>query len=85
MGERVSENDNITRDEFKSEIGRIEGVLGTQIGAVEKTLTMKLGNLRAWGIAALVGGQAAAGLLAALVGPGRTANVALQAIHHLIS
>lgn len=77
------QHDPVTRDEFKSEIGRVEAVLGTQIGAVEKTLNAKLGNLRAWGVAALVGGQAAAGLLAALVGPSRTAHVAVSLIHFL--
>jgi hypothetical protein len=75
-------NDNITRDEFKSEIGRVEGVLGTQIGAVEKTLNAKLGNLKAWGIAALVGGQAMAGVLAAII-PHQLAHTAHTALHVL--
>lgn len=40
---------------------------GVQIGAVEKTLTEKLSSLRAWGVAALVGGQALAGLASAVI------------------
>lgn len=82
MAPSHTENDNITRDEFKSEIGRVEAVLGTQIGAVEKTLNAKLGNLRAWGIAALVGGQAAAGVLAAVV-PHQAAHTAMHILHYL--
>lgn len=62
----------VTRDEFKSEIGRIEAVLNA-----------RLGNLKAWGIAALVGGQAAAGLLAAAVGPHKAAQAAIQIIRSL--
>lgn len=72
----------VTRDEFKSEIGRVEAVLGTQIGAVEKTINSKLGSLRAWGVAALIGGQAVAGLLAALVGPKQAAHAAAHVLHY---
>jgi len=34
------------RREMTSEIGRVEGVLGVQIGAVEKTLTAKLDGMK---------------------------------------
>lgn len=37
----------------------------------------KIGSVRAWGIAALLGGQAVAALLAALVAPDKTQEVAL--------
>jgi hypothetical protein len=83
-------NDLITRDEFKSEIGRvesgvdrIEAVLGTQIGAVERMLNAKLSKLQAWGIAALVGGQAVAGMLASLLAPRQAAHAALHFLHFL--
>lgn len=73
----------VTRDEFKSEIGRVEAVLSTQIGAVEHTVTAKLGSVKAWGIAALVGGQALAGVLSAVFGPGTVAHTAAHVIHYL--
>lgn len=37
----------------------------------------KLGSLRAWGIAALIGGQVVAGLITAYVGPVKAAHTAL--------
>jgi len=49
------------RREVKSELGRVEGVLGTQIGAVEKTLQAELGGLK-WKFL----GSAAVQLIAAL-------------------
>lgn len=76
-------NDLITRDEFKSEIGRVEAVLGTQIGAVERTLNAKLSKLQAWSVAALVGGQALAGTLAAVFGPAHAIHTAAQLLHLL--
>lgn len=57
---------------------------GVQIGAVEKTLVAKLGSLKAWGIAALVGGQVGAGLLAGLVGPQKVTAAAAAAIRTII-
>ena len=39
---------------------------GVQLGAVEKTLDAKLSSLRAWGVAALVGGQTLAGIASAI-------------------
>lgn len=77
-----TDTDLVTRDEFKSEIGRVEAVLGTQIGAVEHTLKEKLSSLKAWGVAALVGGQAIAGLLASLVGPQKAAHAAAHVLHY---
>lgn len=41
-----------------------------------KVLEAKLSSLRAWGIAALLGGQAVAGVLAAIIAPQRVADTA---------
>jgi hypothetical protein len=79
----TNEQDHIiTRGEFKSEITRVEAVLGIQIGAVEKSVKERLSSMKAWGIAALVGGQAAAGVLAAIV-PHKVADTAMHILHYL--
>jgi hypothetical protein len=53
---------------------------------IEKHMDLKLSALRAWGVAALLGGQALAGLLAALVTrttPADAGRTALAFINHL--
>lgn len=58
---------------------------GVQIGAVEKTLVEKLSALRAWGVAAFVGGQAIAGLLSAVVATRGGATAPVRAAAELIT
>lgn len=48
--------------------------------ALREEFNAKMGSLKAWGIAALVGGQLVAGVLAAYVGPGKAASTAAHAI-----
>lgn len=68
----------ITREELRDSIQQVaESVrrevaselttTAVQIGAVEKVLAARIGGLKAWGVAALLGGQATAGLIAAIV------------------
>jgi hypothetical protein len=57
---------------------------GVQIGAVEKTVVEKIKSLKAWGIAALVGGQTLAGLIAAY-GPPRPVSNAVAAAVRLVT
>lgn len=55
---------------------------GVQIGAVEATLKERLSSLKAWGIAALVGGQVLAGLLTSYA-PRQTADAASAVVGFL--
>ena len=53
---------------------------------IEKHMDLKLSALRAWGVAALVGGQALAGVLAAVVTrttPSDMGRTALAVVNHL--
>lgn len=61
-------------DSLRSEFSAGLTTAGVQIGAVEKTLLAKIGNVKAWGIACLLGGQVTAGVVAAIVGPKATAE-----------
>ena len=74
-------------DSLRTEITAGLTTAGVQIGAVEKTLNAKLSSLRAWGVAALVGGQTLAGLAGALIlktgDPAAPAKVALEALSKL--
>lgn len=57
------DNSPVTREDLKS---------------LETRVDLKLSSLRAWGVAALLGGQALAGVLAALVVPKQTVELALS-------
>lgn len=52
--------------------------------ALRSEFNAKLSSLKAWGVAALVGGQVAAGLLTAYVGPSHAAAMAEHFIHSLV-
>lgn len=51
----------------------------------EKQLDARFSSLKAWGIAALVGGQTIAALVATVAGPARTARTALAAARWVLS
>jgi hypothetical protein len=72
--DRVAES---TRREFAASITTVQ----VQIGATEKTLGDKLSSVKAWGVAALVGGQVAAGLVTAYVGPKAAVQTGLRIVH----
>lgn len=52
--------------------------------ALRSEFDAKLGSLRAWGIAALIGGQVVAGLVTAYVGPSNAAHAAMSAAHYFV-
>jgi predicted alpha/beta-hydrolase family hydrolase len=59
------------------------GVTKEDLKTLETVFNAKLSSLRAWGVAALIGGQALAGLIGAIVAPERAAEVATLAVRHL--
>jgi hypothetical protein len=52
--------------------------------ALREEMNAKIGSVKAWGIAALVGGQAVAGALAAYVGPSHAYHATAGAVARLI-
>ncbi len=74
--EKVAES---TRREFASALTTVQ----VQIGATEKSLLDKIGSLKAWGVAGLIGGQTLAGVAASYLAPHQT-SVALHYVLHLL-
>lgn len=75
------------KEELRREIAQNVTTMGVQIGAVEKILTAKLVAMRWQMAAALVGGQALAGLVAAAVTkttPAEAGRAAAAVLRNLI-
>lgn len=66
------------RNEFNSGLTTV----GVQLGAVEKTLTERLSSIKAWGVAALIGGQGLAGVFAHYL-PGAPVQTAARVVARL--
>lgn len=58
---------------------------GVQIGAVEKTLSEKIGSLKLWGGLALVSGQTLAAVLTGYLHPSVAIHSTLRALGHLVA
>lgn len=71
------------RDEMEKYVDNAMSTVGIQLGAVEKILRSEINSAKVWGIAALIGGQTLAGLVAAYVGPRNAAHAAMQAVNFL--
>lgn len=52
--------------------------------ALREEFDAKMSSLKAWGIAALVGGQVAAGIVTAYIGPSSAAHAAIGLAKHLV-
>lgn len=62
-----------------------QGVTKDDLTSLKEVFDAKMSSLRAWGIAALIGGQAVAGLLAALVAESPQAQDVAAAVLRAIS
>lgn len=85
MGDPVVSSDlDSLRREFTSEIGRVEAVLGTQIGAVEKTLTAKFDGMK-WKILGGVTAQVLAAIAVLFGAKPEAAQTAIETLGRVFS